>query len=69
MATATPLMDASRSGAEAEASGHRFAAAVLAADGVVSLFGTADFVTVTRRPGVEWEPIIEAVAAAAAGQL
>jgi len=54
-----------RSGAEAEAAGNRFAATVLATDGVASLFGTTDFVTVTRRPGVEWEPIIEAVTAAA----
>jgi len=55
-----------RSAGEAEAAGNRFAAAVLAVDGVVSLFGTSDFVTVTRRPGVDWDPIIEAVTAAAA---
>ena len=53
------------SSAEAEAAGQPFAAAVLSADGVVSLFGTASFVTVTRSPGAAWEPIVEAVQAAA----
>jgi hypothetical protein len=55
-----------RSKDEAEAAGNPFAAVVLGVDGVVSLFGTSDFVTVTRRPDVDWEPIIEAVTAAAA---
>ena len=54
-----------RSKEEAEAAGYEFAAAILAADGVASLFGTNDFVTVTRRPDAEWDPIIEAVQAAA----
>ncbi len=58
-----------RSAAEAEAAGHRFAAAVLAVDGAVSIFGTNDFVTVTRRAGAAWEPIIEAVTGAAATDL
>ncbi len=58
-----------RSKEEAEAAGNGFAAAVLAADGVVSLFGTSDFVTVTRQAGAEWEPIVEAVTAAAAAEL
>ncbi len=58
-----------RSGDEAEAAGHLFAAAVLGVDGVVSVFGTNDFVTVTRRPGVDWEPIVEAVQAAAGSDL
>ena len=57
------------SAAEAEAAGQPFAAAVLAADGVVSLFGTASFVTVTRVPGTDWDPIVEAVQAAAAAHL
>lgn len=57
------------SAAEAEAAGQPFAAAVLAADGVVSLFGTASFVTVTRTPGAAWEPIVAAVQAAAAAHL
>ncbi len=46
-----------------------FAAAVFAVEGVVSVFGVNDFVTVTRRPGANWEPIIAAVHAAAATHL
>lgn len=42
-----------------------FAADVFAAGGVASVFGVNDFVTVTRQPGAEWEPIIAAVQAAA----
>ena len=57
------------SAAEAEAAGQPFAAAVLAAEGTVSLFGTASFVTVTRAPGTDWEPIVEVVQAAAAAHL
>jgi len=57
------------SSAEAEEAGQPFAAAVLAAEGVVSLFGTASFVTVTRAPGTAWEPIVQAVQAAAAAHL
>ena len=53
----------------AEAEGNAFAAAVLTADGVASVFGTADFVTVTRRSGADWEPITAAVQAAAAEHL
>ena len=55
-----------RSSDEAQAAGNTFAATVLAVAGVVSLFGTSDFVTVTRKAGAAWEPIIEAVTAAAA---
>jgi len=58
-----------RSKDEAEAAGDAFAAAVLAVDGVSSLFGTNDFVTVTRAGDTAWEPIIEAVQAAAATDL
>jgi hypothetical protein len=54
---------------EAEAAGNGFAAAVLGVDGVVSMFATNDFVTVTRRGDADWEPIIEAVTAAAAKDL
>ena len=42
-----------------------FAQAVFAAPGVANLFGVNDFVTVTREPGADWEPIIAAVRAAA----
>lgn len=46
-----------------------FAAALFAVDGVASVFGVNDFVTVTRRPGADWEPIIAAVHAAAEAHL
>jgi hypothetical protein len=52
-----------------DAAGNPFAAAVLAAPGVASLFATADFVTVTRASGADWEPITAAVQAAAAEHL
>jgi hypothetical protein len=42
-----------------------FARAVFAAPGVANLFGVNDFVTVTRTPGSEWQPIIDAVVSAA----
>jgi len=42
-----------------------FGQAVLAIPGVVSLFGVNDFVTVTRSPDADWEPIVTAVQAAA----
>jgi hypothetical protein len=42
-----------------------FAADVFAAGGVASVFGVNDFVTVTRQPGADWEPIIVAVRTAA----
>ena len=38
---------------------------VLAVPGVANLFGVNDFVTVTRVPGVDWDPIIAAVRHAA----
>jgi hypothetical protein len=34
---------------------------VMAVPGVANLFGVNDFVTVTRVPGAEWEPIVDAV--------
>ena len=51
------------------AAANPFAAAVLSAPGVASLFGVNDFVTVTRQPGADWDPIIEAVTQAAAEHL
>ena len=51
------------------AAGNPFAEAVFAVDGVVSIFGVNDFVTITRRPGVDWDPIIAAVEAAASEHL
>ena len=38
-----------------------FAKAVFAAPGVANLFGVNDFVTVTREPGADWDPIVAAV--------
>ena len=52
-----------------EAAGHPFAEAVFAVDGVAAIFGVNDFVTVTRRPGADWGPIVAAVQAAAADHL
>lgn len=51
------------------AADHPFARQVFEADGVASVFGVNDFVTVTRRPGADWEPITEAVERAAAEHL
>lgn len=48
---------------------HPFAAAVFGAPGVASVFGTADFVTVTRQGGADWDPIVAAVQQAAADHL
>ena len=54
-----------------DAAGNPFATAVFAIDGVVQVFGVAngDFVTVNRRPGADWDPIVEGVKAAAAEPL
>ena len=46
-----------------------FIAEVFAAGGVATVFGVNDFVTVTRQPGAEWDPIIAAVHAAAEAHL
>jgi hypothetical protein len=46
-----------------------FARAVLAIDGVASVFGMNDFVTVTRVHGADWAPIVDAVEDAAARHL
>lgn len=46
-----------------------FVADVFAAGGVATVFGVNDFVTVTRQPGAEWDPIIAAVQAAALAHL
>jgi hypothetical protein len=53
-----------------EAAGNAFVEAVFAVDGVTSVFGVNDFVSVNRRDdGVAWEPIVEAVQRAAAEHL
>lgn len=53
----------------ADTEDNAFAAAVLRTEGVASVFGTANFVTVTRQPGADWGPITAAVQAAAAEHL
>ena len=45
------------------------AAAILGIDGVVSVFATADFVTVTRAPGANWDDIVPSVQKAIAEHL
>ena len=52
-----------------EAAGDPFARDVFRAEGVAAIFGVNDFVTVTRRDGADWGPIVEAVQAAAAEHL
>jgi hypothetical protein len=42
-----------------------FTAALLAIPGVRAVFGTGDFVTVTREAGAGWDPIVAAVQEAA----
>jgi hypothetical protein len=42
---------------------------VLAADGVASVFGVNDFVTVMREPGADWDAIVCVVQEAAAEHL
>jgi hypothetical protein len=46
-----------------------FVQAVLAVEGVASVFGVNDFVTVMRDPGADWDPIVCAVQEAAAEHL
>jgi Scaffold protein Nfu/NifU N terminal len=62
-------LEAMFNASKAEEAVNPFAAEVLAIDGVASVFGVNDFVTVTRRPGADWEPIVAAVHAAAATHL
>jgi hypothetical protein len=52
-----------------DAAASPFTAAVFDSPGVAGVFGTADFVTVTREAGADWAPIVAAVEAAAAAHL
>jgi hypothetical protein len=45
----------------AAAAGQPLAQAIFAVDGVVGVFGTNDFVTVSKTPEAEWQPIVAAV--------
>jgi hypothetical protein len=49
--------------------GNAFAEEVFATGDVVAIFGVNDFVTVSRRQGAEWEPLVAAVQAAAEAHL
>ena len=51
------------------AAGNPFAEAVFAVEGVQSLFGVNNFVTVTRKPGADWDVITAGVQKAAAEHL
>ena len=65
----TTLPDTLSFSSAADAADNPFAAAVFAAPGVASIFGVNDFVTVTRQAGAPWDPIVEAVQAAAGEHL
>ena len=65
----TTLPDTISCNSREEAAGNPFAEAVFAVDGVATIFGVNDFVTVNRKPGADWDPIVEAVQAAAAEHL
>ena len=65
----TTLPDTISFNSAAEAEGHPFAEEVFAVSGVAAVFGVNDFVTVTRTPGADWDPIVAAVQQAAAEHL
>ena len=52
-----------------DAASNAFARAMFEAGGVASVFGTADFVTITRSDGADWGTIESSVRAAAAEHL
>lgn len=54
---------------EEDAQANPFAKAVFDSGGVTSVFGTADFVTITRTDGADWGAIEAAVRAAASAHL
>jgi len=57
------------SSADHAADASPLAAAIFAVGGVGSVFGTADFITVTRTDGADWSAIEVAVRAAVADHL
>lgn len=65
----TTLPDTINASSPADAAGNPFLEAVLGTDGVASVFGINDFVTVTRQPGADWDAITAAVQAAAGAHL
>ncbi len=65
----TTLSETMSFASAAEAEDDDFASEVFAAGGVAAIFGVNDFVTVTRSPGADWDPIVEAVQRAASEHL
>ena len=51
------------------AAGNPLAERIFAIPGVVMLFGTADFITVSREEGADWDAIVPAVQAVVAEEL
>ena len=51
------------------AAGNPLAERIFAIPGVVMLFGTADFLTVSREEGADWDAIVPAVVAVIAEEL
>ena len=51
------------------AAGSALAERIFAIPGVTMLFGTADFLTVSREEGTEWDEIVPAVQAIVAAEL
>lgn len=58
------LPDTVSASSAADAAGNPFLEALFDIAGVASVFGTADFVTVTRAAGGDWDEIVPAVQAA-----
>jgi hypothetical protein len=56
-------------GSAEDAEANRFAKAMFDGGGVASVFGTADFVTITRTDGADWGEIEASVRTAAAEHL
>ena len=65
----TTLADTITASGPADAAGDPFLEALVGTQGVASVFGINDFVTVTRQPGADWDTITAAVQAAAAAHL
>jgi hypothetical protein len=51
------------------AAGNHLAERIFAIPGVTMLFGTADFLTVSRQDGADWDDIVPAVQAIVADEL
>lgn len=65
----TTLAETINASGPGDAAGNPFLEAVMGTEGVASVFGINDFVTITRQPGADWDTITAAVQAAAAAHL